>query len=239
MPRPTRPELLNNPIRQLRRILAPPLGKKYLSQRELSAIVDIPLDSLRSVESNRLDFSPLMRNRIKCETGGVFDDRDECWRFWKPDGPKYCREHYLKYRELIGKDVEKALPLDVFLAALRIKLLMETLRPEKQFKFLFRLNTFLESNRKEFCPAQFAELFADASSYIEAHPELDREHPLVVFRRYPPRLAAVLAAIAPGAIDWFATKLDPADYEITKQSRPAPHAKQRRKKTAAVSSAGE
>jgi hypothetical protein len=237
MPRPTRPELLNNPIRQLRRVLAPPLGKKYLSQRELSVIVDIPLDSLRSVESGRMDFSSLMRNRIMCETGGVFDDRDECWRFWKPDGPKYCREHYLKYRELITKDVEKALPLDVFLAALRIKLLMETLRPEKQFKFLFRLNTFLESSRKEFCSAQFAELFADASSYIEARPELDREHPLLVFRRYPPRLAPVLSKNQPAVIDWFVRKLDATDYEISRQ--PQPRAKKRRKKGAAVSSSGE
>lgn len=233
MPRPTRPELLNNPIRQLRRLLAPPLGKKYLSQRELSVIVDVPLDSLRSVESGRMDFSPLMRNRIMCETGGVFDDRDECWRFWKPDGPKYCREHYLRYRELITKDVEKALPFDAFLAALRIKLLMETLRPEKQFKFLFRLNTFLENSRKEFCPAQFAALFADATSYIEAHPELDRNHPLLVFRRYPPRLAPVLSKNHPTVIDWFVTKLDPTDYELLKQ--PQPHAKKRRKKAVAVS----
>jgi transcriptional regulator with XRE-family HTH domain len=238
MPRPTKPERMNNAIRQLRCILANPLNNKPLTQDELAKITDVPLDSLRGIECGRQALSARMLNRIRCETGAAWNEQDHRWRFWKSDGATYRREHYLKFRELIGRDVEKARPLDIFLAALRIKLLMETLSPEAQFKFNFRLNSFLEKNRKEFCPDQFAELFEDASSYIEAHPELDRDHPLLVFRRYPPRLAAVLTAIARGAIHWFATKLNPSDYEIIKQPQRAPHVK-KKQKPAAVSSSGE
>jgi hypothetical protein len=243
MPRQTRPERLNNPLRQLRGILANPPDNKPLTQAQFAGITDVPLDSVRGIEAGRQAFSSRMQNRIRCETAAAWNEQDQRWRFWKRDGPTYRREHYLKFRELIGRDVEDARRLDIFLAALRIKLLTETLSPEAQFKFNFRLNSFLEKNRKEFCPDQFAELFEDASSYIEAHPELDRDNPLLVFRRYPPRLKAVLGAIPPGAIDWFATKLNPSDYEIVKQQQPQPHmkqqtqphAKKRRKKRAAAS----
>src|SRR6516225_1953757 len=220
MSRPTRPDRMNNALRQLRYILAEP-NRKPLTQAELATITDIPLESVRSVECGRMSqttLSPLIKNRILCETGAAWNERDKCWRFWKNDGPAFRREHYLKYREAIERDVASALPIDIFLAALRIKLLMERLSPEAQFKFTFRLNTFLESSRKEFSPGRFFELFKDASSYIEAHPELDRDHPLSVFRRYPPRLAAVLLLNEPAVITWLVTKLDPTDYEIKELS---------------------
>src|SRR5262249_13699261 len=96
------------------------------------------------------------------------------------------------------------------------------------------LNTFLENNRKEFSPDQFAELFEDATSYIEVHPELDRDHPLVVFRRYPRRLQPVLK-IAPGApqvMNWFVEKLNPSDYQIKQPS--AKRRSRSRKKAASL-----
>lgn len=256
MPRPTRPELRNNAIAQLRQILAPPLGKKHLSQDELSTIVDIPLNSLRSVECGRLPFSPLMRNRIMCETGAVFDDRDECWRFWKPNGPKYSREHYLKFRELLEKRMEGIMARrDIFFASLRIKLLLEALPPKKRFKFLFRLNSFLETNRKEFCPGRFAELFDDACGFIEAYPELDRDHPMFVTRGYPERLIRHVHSEPPPPIlappqnikdqekfnRWFEDEVTPvsfdqAGYEKSLRQPKESHARMKRPK---VSSAGE
>jgi len=219
MPRPTKPERMNNPLRQLRYILAPPLSKA-LTQEQLAKVTDIPLDSLRGVESGRQGkqgLSERMQNRIRCEIGAVFNEQDQRWRFWESNGATYQREHYLKFRELLASKVEEMLPLDIFLAALRIKLLLETLLAKERLKFLFRLNSFLEKNRKEFCPTKFVELFKDASSYIEARPELDRAHPLQLFRGYLPRMKAILSAIEPGAIDWFVTKLNPSDYEIIKQ----------------------
>src|SRR5262245_37099326 len=150
MPRPTRPERRNNAIRQLRGILANPPDNKPLTQDEMAKITDVPLDSLRGIEAGRQAFSSRVKNRIRCETAAAWNEQDQCWRCWKKDGPKYSREYYLKFRELIDKDVESALPLDSFLAALRIKLLLETLPAKERFKFLFRLNSFLEDNRKEF-----------------------------------------------------------------------------------------
>jgi hypothetical protein len=185
--RPTRPDRLNNPIRQLRFILAPMASP--LSQAELARITDVPLDSLKGVECGRQgghrELSPRIENRIRCETGAAWNYDDKCWRFWRKDGPAYTREHYLKYRALIEAHSDAAVPLDTYLAALRIKLLMETLPAKDRFKFHFRLNLFLEENRKEFCAGRFAELFEDVSNYIEAIPEMDRNHPLVIARRYP------------------------------------------------------
>jgi transcriptional regulator with XRE-family HTH domain len=220
---------MNNAIRQLRHALPNPRGNKPLSQAQLAEITDVPLDSLRGIEAGRQAFSPRMKNRIRCATAAVWNEQDQCWHFWEKDGPRYQQDHYLQYREAISRDVEGALPFDAFLAALRIKLLMETLSPEAEIKFLFRLNSFLENNRKEFCPDRFVELFEDASSYIEAYPGL-------AFRRYPQRLARILklAPGTPAVIDWFVKKLNPADYEIIQQ--PQLSTKKRRKKVAAVSS---
>jgi hypothetical protein len=230
MSRPTRPEYLENPIRKLREILAMP-GVKHLSQIELSAIVDIPRDSLNSCECGRMTFSVGMQNRILCETGAAWNANDKRWRFWKSDGPLYTREHFIKYRELLGSRMEKAMPLDSFLAALRIKLLLEALPPKARFKFLFRLNTFLEENRKEFCPKRFAALFEDATGYVEAHPETDRDHPMTLFRGYPQRLAPVFTAIGPETISWFVSELDQTDFELKPLKQPQPRAKSGESKT--------
>jgi hypothetical protein len=230
MPHRPRPGRENNPIRQLRRILALPPPASWgghLSQAQLSEIIDIPLDSIRDVECGRVGFTPRMQNRILGETGAAWNETDQCWRFWKQDGPTYTREHFVKYRELIGRHVESTFPIDIFLAALRIKLMLETLPPRQQFKFLFRLNSFLEASRKEFCPDHFEQLFADASGFIAARPELDRENPLSVFRGYPARLKPVCDSIPPELAVWIGTRLDPTDFELVEKTlrRPTPQRK--------------
>lgn len=187
MSRPTPPERLDNPIRQLRFELAPP-GRNALSQAELAPLVDIPLDSLKGLESGRITFSPLMQNRIKLETCAVWNTEDRRWRFGTPKGPLYHREDYLQYRLLIDMSQQLWLHHDAFFAFWRIKLLLETLEPKAQFKFVFRLNAFLEENRQEFCPERFAEFFKDASGFIELLPELDRSHPTHARRTYAKRL---------------------------------------------------
>jgi hypothetical protein len=187
MPRPTRLERLNNAIRQLRTLLASP-GRSALNQAELSTLADIPLDTLRGVESGRAPLSELILNRIRMETGAAWNPQDERWRVWKVDGPLYAREHYVRYQEMLTLRQEMLINDDQFFASLRIRLLLETLSPKEAYKFHFRLNTFLEKSRKEFCPEKFAELFYDACGFIEVHPELDRYHPLQMRRSYPGRL---------------------------------------------------
>jgi len=183
MSRPTRPDRLKNPIRQLRKALASE-GRDYLNQAQLSEIVDIPVDTIKDLESGRASLSDRVQNRILCETGAAWNKEDELWRFWKVNGPTYAREHYERFRKEIERQ-EWPISLDVFMAQERIRLLLETLPPKARFKLLFRLNTFLEEARKEFCPEAFEELFGDMSGYIEARPELDRDHPLTVMRGYP------------------------------------------------------
>jgi hypothetical protein len=226
MPRPTPPERMRNPIRQLREILA--VYGKPLSQAELAPIVDVPVDSVRYIEKGKMVFTERQQNRIRCATGACWNDADQLWRFWVKDGPRYSREHYVKFRELLGQEMEGAMArLDVFFATLRVKLLLEALPPKARFKFLFRLNSFLEKNRKEFCPERFAELFADASGFIEAHPEIDREHPLRVSRGYPGRLightivAKSDTAPAPG-------KFNPTNFDLVAYEK---HIRQARAKS--------
>ena len=221
MPRRTKPERMKNPIRQLRSILAVP--GSHLSQADLSMIVDIPLDSLSGIESGRQGrqgFSPLMQNRIKMNTGAVWNEKDECWRFWQEDGPKYTREHYQKYRVLMASHTEgNMLQLDIFFAVTRIRLLMETLPPRQRMKFWFRLNTFLDDNRKELCRGHFVELFFDANGRVGANPELDRNHPMRVVRFYHPRILRYLPD--PKKLEeWSKIQFDLTGYEkMIKQER--------------------
>jgi hypothetical protein len=239
MSRPTKPERMNNPLRQLRFILAPPLSKA-LTQEQLAKITDIPLDSLRGIESGRQSrqgLSARMLNRIRFETGAAWNEQDQCWRFWTTNGATYRREHYVKFRELLEGSVEEVSRLDVFFASLRIRLLLETLTKKTRFKFLFRLNSFLENNRKEFCRDQFAELFDDACGFIEAHPEVDREHPLRLFRGYQPRLLLNIRPIPPAEQSQVEFSFDLAGYrKALKRPERAPRVKE---KPAAASSSGE
>jgi hypothetical protein len=258
MPRQPPKERRNNPIRKLRGILAVP-GNKSLSQRDLAPIVDIPLDLLKRVESGRKDFDPLIQNRILCETGASWDERDKCWRFWQQNGQKYTREHWLNYRKLLTEKIEEFVisRADIFFAEMRIRLLLEQLPPIKRFKFLFRLNSFLENSRKEFCPDQFAELFKDATGFIEAYPEIDRDHPMIIRRGYPKRLLEHspfpyspppwIKVGQPSSTptsaeftDWLDKAFNPADFDLAGYEKvltqPQPQAKKQRKKAAAVSS---
>jgi hypothetical protein len=186
-------------------------------------MVDIPLDSLKGLESGRLSFTPKMWNRILCETGATWNQEDKRWRFGTPDGPLYTRLHYDQYRQGIEQAQKHSINLDVFLAQERIRLLLETLSPKARFKFFFRLNTFLEGARKEFCPEQFAELFRDMSSFIEIRPELDRAHPLAVMRGYPSQIMSRISWEAPEKLQ-TAPELNNLPLEeleaLTAQARP-------------------
>jgi hypothetical protein len=211
-----------SPIRKLREILASPDKPKgrAASQQWFAKIADIPLDSLRSLEIDRMRFSPMVQSRIKMNTGAVWHEDDKCWRFWQEDGPRYTREHYQKYRELLARHAEGImLQLDIFFAAMRIRLLMETLPPRERAKFFFRLNTFLSDIREEFCPDQFVELFFDASGRIGANPELDRDHPMRVVRFYYPRILRYLPD--PKKLEeWSKIRFDLTGYEkMIKQER--------------------
>ena len=150
MPRQTRPERLNNPLRQLRGILANPPDNKPLTQAQFAGITDVPLDSVRGIEAGRQAFSSRMQNRIRCETAAAWNEQDQRWRFWKRDGPTYRREHYLKFRELIGRDVEDARRLDIFLAALRIKLLRKRSLPKHSSNSIFDSIVFWKKIGKNF-----------------------------------------------------------------------------------------
>lgn len=267
MPRQPPEERRDNPVRRLRQLLAVP-GSKSLSQGELAPIVDIPLDLLKRVEAGRKDFDPMIRNRILCETGASWDERDKIWRFWQQNGPKYTREHWINYRKLLTEKMDDFVisRADIFFAEMRIRLLLEQLPPIKRFKFLFRLNSFLETSRKEFCPDQFAELFRDTSGFVEAYPELDRDRPMVVRRGYPQRLLehSPFLHSPPTWIkmgqpsspptsaeftDWLDKAFNPGDFDLTgyektlKQPQPAARAlhvkKRRKKRAAAVSSSGK
>jgi hypothetical protein len=186
---------LETPTRKLREILAVrdnPWNRGAVSQRSFSEISDVPLDTLRSLESRGskgMRFSPSIQSRIQMNTGAVWNEKDERWRFWSQDGPEYTRKHFEQYRELMMKHAEGIMPqFDLFFAAARIRLLLETLPPQARMKFFFRLNAFLGESRKEFCPNHFAEFFHDASGLVFARPELDRDHPMNVRRIYLPRV---------------------------------------------------
>jgi DNA-binding XRE family transcriptional regulator len=190
MSRPSR--CPNNPIQQLRRILAAP-GNKELSQAELAPIIDINRHSLNSIECDRMKLSRRMLNQIRLSTGAFWHPVDNVWRFWYEGGPTYTHAHYQRYVELKTKDPigwpeGSLLQFDIFFATARIRLLLETLPRRNRLKFLFRLNTFLSESREEFCPNNFAEFFADAQSLVLARPELDRDHPMNVQRVYLPRV---------------------------------------------------
>jgi DNA-binding XRE family transcriptional regulator len=188
MPRPTPPSRQGNPVQQLRRILAAP-GNNDLSQAELAPLIDINRHSLNSVECDRLKLSRRMRDHIKLNTGAIWHEKDRCWRFWHEDGPKYTHDHYQKYSRLMTEPAKGIMPqLDLFFAATRIRLLLETLPPKKRTKFLFALNTFLSDAREEFCPDNFLELFFDACGRFGASPELDRDHPMRIVWFYYPRI---------------------------------------------------
>jgi transcriptional regulator with XRE-family HTH domain len=187
MSRPTKPERLQNPIRLLRHILRS-AGRTSCSQAELAEKVDISVDSIRGIESGRQTLTEKMANRILCETGAAWNAEDKCWRFWKPTGPVYTREHYDTYLDMLKKEETRLREPTEFFAMLRIRLLLKTLPPEEAFKFSFSLNSFLGGERKKFCPDSFAEFFKDACGFIEVRPELDRDHPLFMLRNYPTRL---------------------------------------------------
>jgi hypothetical protein len=236
MPRPTAPARLDNPVRQLRFELAPP-ARGALSQAELASIVDIPLDSLKGAESGRMSFSPLMQNRILCETGAAWNEEDKRWRFWKPNGPLYRREHYCNYRELIEKGQNLYLDHVAIFIYWRIKLLLEELPPKKQFKFFFRLNSFLGDNHKEFCPDKYIEFFKDACGFIEAIPEIDRFKPGVARFAYDERLLQYLK-LDDEIWQRFNTGFDLAGYEKALK-KPAPKKPKRRQTSAQPSIGGE
>jgi DNA-binding XRE family transcriptional regulator len=244
MPRPTPPERQGNPIQRLRRILAIP-GNKDLSQAELAPIVDISKHSLNSIECDRVKLSRRMQDQIKLNTGAVWHEKDQCWRFWEKDGPTYCRDHYRKYSELMMEHAKGIIPqLDIFFATTRIRLLLETLPPRKRAQFLFRLNTFLSDSQEEFCPDNFLELFLDACGRVGANPELNRNHPMRVLRFYYPRILRHLPD-KKKLEEWSKIQFDVAGYEkMIKQERARdvtgvlPHAKKKRQRSASSSRGG-
>jgi DNA-binding XRE family transcriptional regulator len=236
MPRPTPLERQNNPIGQLRRVLAKP-GKKELSQADLALIVDVSKHSLNSIECDRMTLSRQVQNQIRMNTGAIWHEKDNCWRFWQEDGPTYCREHYQKYSELMAGEPKGDYPkgftlqFDIFFATARIRLLLETLPSKRRAKFLFRLNTFLSDNREEFCPYDFVEFFHDACGLVYARPELDRDHPMNVQRVYLPRVIEHAPKLK--ALEEWSEKIrfDLTGYEKEIKQRPQwglPRAKKRR-----------
>jgi hypothetical protein len=209
MPRPTRPDRLENPIRLLRFVLTEP-GKVTLSQTLLSPITDVPLDTLKAVESGRIEkLSDRILHRIRIQIGAAWNKEDKRWRFWTPDGPLYTREHYQQYRDFLLSQQILHLDNDAFFIFYRIKLLLENSIRRDQFTLFFELNSFLEEARKRFCPDKFAEFFRDASGYVEAIPEISREIRGFVIRKYPEQLMRHFDQETLG--DWF--KADLFDFD--------------------------
>jgi hypothetical protein len=188
--RPTRPDRLNNPLRQLRFILVPK-GRSALNQAELAAVVGIPLNTLKNLECGRAPFSSLYRNRIRCETGFKWHQTKERWH-WAPDPDEFATyERYLRYRTTIEKRTEELRREDLAFIGLRIQSLMETVKPWDQFRILFRINTFLEQLRQEFCPDDLLQLFNDACSDLVEFPKsTDGTFKAHMLRMYPPQLLA-------------------------------------------------
>lgn len=93
MPRPPKPENLNNPLRKLRELLG--TKGKPMPQHKLSESLGVPVETLKSIENGRFRGGipdEALMERISTEFGAVWTEKDKEWQLF-PKTP-YTQQQY-------------------------------------------------------------------------------------------------------------------------------------------------
>jgi hypothetical protein len=95
MPRPPKPESLDNPLRRLRELLG--TAGKPMPQHKLSETLGVPVETLKSIENNRFRGGipgEALMERISIEFGAVWTEKDKEWQLF-PKTPFTQRQYKL------------------------------------------------------------------------------------------------------------------------------------------------
>jgi hypothetical protein len=79
MPKRPKPENAQNPLRQLRGLLSEQGEQSPISQNQLSALCDIPIDTIRSIEAGRRTLNSIVQNKISAATRAFWNGKQMCW----------------------------------------------------------------------------------------------------------------------------------------------------------------
>jgi hypothetical protein len=88
----------NNPIKQLRALLKDQAegGRASISQTTLARLCQIPLDTIKSIESGRLRLTPDLAKRFAVATGAGWDYDRQRWTLFNGDAFSFA--HFSKHR---------------------------------------------------------------------------------------------------------------------------------------------
>jgi hypothetical protein len=150
MARPPKAENANNPLRQLRGLLRDPAEGSHISQTALAELCRIPLDTIRSIEVDRLKLSSTVLEKIATETGAHWDHEEARWtRFGKTEFSFSDFSNYRRLglkRSLLDKAIDKS---RVHLIHNKIEWLFENVPDESWERLHSRVNYFLEECKRD------------------------------------------------------------------------------------------
>ena len=149
MARPPRPENANNPLRQLRALLKDPAENGHVSQESLAELCQIPVDTIKSIEVDRLALSSDVLRKIADETSAHWDHEKERWT--RHDKTEFNFSAFCDYRQrrlAPPSAVEKA--IDELTIKSRIYWLFANVPAESWKRLRSRLIIFLDECKREY-----------------------------------------------------------------------------------------
>jgi hypothetical protein len=189
MSRPPKLPLKQNPIRQLRFLVGEPMMP--LNQTELAEIVDIPLPTLRALESGIRKLSGLSQEKLKFWLGVIWDKRAGQWVVPHdleigPEGitrkagtRPATHADIVTYRALLAQAGRLAPDRDVDALKERIDCLFNQISPGSWIRLLSRIQTSLASLKQQFARSfkdrkKLDEVFRLTERSVYLHPVTQR-----------------------------------------------------------------
>lgn len=156
--RPPKPEQERNSLRQLREIIS-------ATQAELSLIIDVPLDTIKSIEAGRRPLSEEVQKRVARMTGASWDRKKTWWAFrsveaiwdlgeerWRiSDKLVECTpDHIRAYRKMMEQEASTAPDHDRDSIKMRVDVLFDQIPDRYWMRLLGSLQKPLDDLEREF-----------------------------------------------------------------------------------------
>jgi len=146
-------------IAKLRELVRDEATDEPVTQRQLSRIVGIPLDTIKSVESGRMSLSPRVQKNIRRFAGVVWDDKEERWISRSfifrqgaitPELSPATAADIREYRKMMEQSAATGSDRDRDAVKMRVDALFDQIPARYWIHLLFRMQDSLEELREEF-----------------------------------------------------------------------------------------